>query len=60
MKIPKIHGPNILFKSGKGVVNVAAGLITAFIFFFLYVGSFNTDYLFNTHIHGLAGLKVCS
>ena len=44
----------------KGVVNVAAGLITAFIFFFLYVGSFNTDYLFNTHIHGLAGLKVCS
>jgi len=40
-----------------GVVNVAAGLITAFIFFFLYVGSFNTDYLFNTHIHGLAGLK---
>ena len=51
---------DILSNHKKGVVNVAAGLITAFIFFFLYVGSFNTDYLFNTHIHGLAGLKVCS
>ena len=30
---------------------------TALIYFFLYVGSFNINYLYNTHIHGLAGLK---
>jgi len=40
-----------------GVVNVAAGLATALVYFFLYVGSFNINYLYNTHIHGLAGLK---
>jgi hypothetical protein len=39
-------------------VNVMAGLLTAISFFLLYVSTFNTDYLFNTHIHGLAGLKV--
>jgi membrane associated rhomboid family serine protease len=38
-------------------VNVMAGLLTAISFFLLYVSTFNTDYLFNTHIHGLAGLK---
>ena len=30
---------------------------TALVYFFLYVGSFNINYLYNTHIHGLAGLK---
>lgn len=35
--------------------NVAVGVISAFLYFFIYLVTLNEEYLFEVHIHGLAG-----
>ena len=43
------------------VVNVLVAVLSGFFYLFLYMCTFNTDLLFNVHIHGLAGyISGCS
>merc|ERR1719458_293807 len=37
------------------VVNVGTAIVCAVFYYFLYMVSFNTELLFEVHIHGLAG-----
>ncbi|XP_075236672.1 transmembrane protein 115 [Lycorma delicatula] len=37
------------------IVNIGVAVLSAFLYLFLYMCTFNTDLLFDIHIHGLAG-----
>jgi len=38
-----------------GIVNIGVALVAAVFYYFLYMVTFNTELLFEVHIHGLAG-----
>merc|ERR1740124_766066 len=51
----EIHLWEVLVMKKKVITNIGVAVLSAFFYYFLYMCTFNTELLFQVHIHGLSG-----